>query len=138
MPDKPTRPTAVLRSQLLLLVVSIAGVVTGGLLGSDRGAQLVVYGSCGIIGSLLGLLLTMILRKRHERHLRIWFPALCAAGIAIFVAFLVIRTSSDAADIGVGFLALLGALLGLPGIFGTLAIALTSQNNDSGIPIEGS
>ncbi|GAB4587073.1 hypothetical protein [Nocardia sp. IFM 10818] len=123
----PRRAAFVAQSQRILLAVSGTAVVLGAAFaGSALGALALVYGICGLVGGALGLGLALMVEGRRMHCV---YPPLLAVGIVTYAVFLVLRASADAANIGLGFVALAGAILALPGLAGTVALVLADHSN---------
>ncbi|NNH73756.1 hypothetical protein HLB23_28540 [Nocardia uniformis] len=121
------RAAFVARSQRILLAVSGTAVAFGAIFaGSAPGASALVYGICGLIGGAPGLGLA---RKLEGSRMHLVYPPLLAAGTVTYTVFLVLRTGADAANISLGFVALAGAILALPGLAGTIALLVTVHSN---------
>ncbi|QIS06239.1 hypothetical protein F5X71_31560 [Nocardia brasiliensis] len=79
------------------------------------------FGILGTLGGFAGLASAQLLKKRSDSTIRIWFATLLIIGLVTFGAFLILNIGRDSADIGIGFLLMFALILGLPGLFGTLA-----------------
>lgn len=117
------------RSQRLLVAMSAAAVAIGAVSKTDWGDLLIVYGVCGIFGGVLfGLIPISLLSSRNpQRRFLVWYSVIGVIGIVSYTVFLVMRPRVDAADIGFGFIPILGASLGLPGIVGTAVAVLAGD-----------
>ncbi|MQY19498.1 hypothetical protein [Nocardia macrotermitis] len=102
----------------------MVAAAVGSALESDWGARILVDGWCGIQGGLLGLLLAVLIRQRSDRVIRAWFLSLCVLGVGGYVAFRLTTSGADGENIGLGMVALVATMVGLSGIFGTVAVVV--------------